>query len=182
MSTPETRPSYKLTRRARNAGITALIAASIGGYALYQRSSVSAQTLNGLQLSPVTITADATSEATPDLGLYRDGEYQGDSARAGHWGNVQVTAVIENGKLTNFKINDYPHSRSMSVEINQYALPYLMQEAVTAQNTSVDMISGATLTSEAFIQSLQSALDQAATSATLTPTPTATLGAAGTNL
>ena len=182
MSTPETRPPYKLTRRARNAGITALIAASIGGYALYQRSSVSAQALNGLQLSPISITTEVTPEATSDLGLYRDGEYQGNAVRAGRWGNVQVTAVIENGKLTNFKINDYPHSRSMSQEINQVALPYLMKEAVTVQSTSVDMVSGATLTSEAFIESLQSALDQAATGATLTPTTTPTLSAAGSSI
>src|SRR5436853_7912904 len=106
MSTQQTRRPYKLTSRARNVGISALIAASIGGYTLYQRSAVSAQMLNGLQTSPITITAEATSESTPDLGLYRDGEYLGDAARACHWGNVQVTASTEGGKVINFKVND----------------------------------------------------------------------------
>jgi uncharacterized protein with FMN-binding domain len=171
MPTQNTRQQSKFTRNARNVGISAIVAATIGGYALYQRSSVSA---SPFQLSPISIAAEATLEATPELstGIYHDGEYQGDSVRAGRWGNVQVTAIIENGNITDFKINDYPHSRSMSQRINQVALPYLMQETITAQSTTVDMISGATLTSEAFIQSLQSALDDASTAAMATATPT----------
>jgi uncharacterized protein with FMN-binding domain len=87
---------------------------------------------------------------------------------------VQVEAIISNGQLTDFKILDYPSDRSTSRRISQIAIPYLMQEAVQAQSASVDLISGATYTSEAFIQSLQSALDMAAAAQA---TPTATLTA-----
>lgn len=46
--------------------------------------------------------------------------------------------------------------------INNQAMPMLRSEAIQAQSANVDTVSGATMTSEAFIQSLQSALDQAA--------------------
>ncbi|HTP11237.1 MAG TPA: FMN-binding protein [Anaerolineae bacterium] len=40
-------------------------------------------------------------------------------------------------------------------------MPYLQSEAIQAQSANVDLISGATLTSEAFAESLQAALDNA---------------------
>ncbi len=56
----------------------------------------------------------------------------------------------------------YPNHTDRSVFINQQALPMLVQEVLAAQFTgSINMISGATNTSDAFIQSLQSALAQA---------------------
>src|SRR4051812_13339321 len=115
MSTQETRQHVKFARRARNWGISALVAATIGGYTLYQRSAVSADAVDRLPASAVSIIAQATPEATP--GLYIDGTYQGDSVQAGRWGNVQVTVIVENGQITNFKFSDYPHSRSMSQRI-----------------------------------------------------------------
>ena len=176
MSTQETRQHFKFARRARNWGISALVAATIGGYTLYQHSEVNADAVEPLQTGAISLLAQATPEATP--GLYLDGEYLGDSVQAGRWGNVQVTAIIENGAITDFKIDDYPHSRSTSQRISQVAIPYLMQEAIQAQSASVDIVSRATLTSDAFIQSLQSALDDASTGATATPTASTS----GTNL
>jgi hypothetical protein len=55
----------------------------------------------------------------------------------------------------------YPNDRNRSIEINQYADPLLTTEAIQAQSGQVDIISGATDTSEAFIQSLSAALTQA---------------------
>ena len=46
-------------------------------------------------------------------------------------------------------------------EINSYAVPILNQEAVDAQSANIDMVSGATYTSQGYIESLQSAIDQA---------------------
>ena len=45
--------------------------------------------------------------------------------------------------------------------INSYAAPMLRQESLTAQSARIDIVSGATYTSEGYAQSLQSALDQA---------------------
>jgi uncharacterized protein with FMN-binding domain len=90
---------------------------------------------------------------------YKDGTYTGDIANA-YYGNVQVAVTISGGKITNIKFLQYPDTHSTSVIINQQAMPYLQQEAIQAQSANVQLISGATFTSQAFIQSLQSALSQ----------------------
>ena len=56
---------------------------------------------------------------------------------------------------------EYPNERNRSIEINNYADPQLTSEAIQAQSANVDVISGATDSSEAFIQSLSNALSQA---------------------
>ncbi len=94
------------------------------------------------------------------VGMYKDGTYVGSSADA-YYGNVQVKAIVSGGKLTDVQFLDYPQSHQTSVYINQQAMPYLTQEAVQAQNANVNIISGATFTSQAFIQSLSVALTQA---------------------
>ena len=55
----------------------------------------------------------------------------------------------------------HPVAQGRDVEIAQYALPILMKETTTQQSAQIDMVSGATYTSEGYLQSLQSALDQA---------------------
>ena len=99
--------------------------------------------------------------ATP-AGQYKDGTYDGPVVDA-YYGNVQVEAIVQGGNITDVKFLDYPHDRRTSREINSQAMPWLTQEAVQVQNANVDLISGATFTSQAFVQSLQSALDQAHT-------------------
>lgn len=96
---------------------------------------------------------------TPTSG-YKDGEYTGITADA-YYGNVQVKAVIQGGRVTDVQFLDYPRDRRTSVLINSQTMPYLKTEAIRAQNAQVNIISGATLTSQAFIQSLHSALDKA---------------------
>ncbi len=93
-------------------------------------------------------------------GLYKDGQYTGPETDA-YYGSVQVEVTIQNGQISDVQFLDYPHDRRQSQRINSIAMPYLTQEAVQAQSANVNIISGATLTSEAFAQSLQSALDQA---------------------
>ncbi len=93
-------------------------------------------------------------------GQYKDGSYTGTVADA-YYGSVQVQASISGGKITDVTFLQYPNTHSESVYINQQAMPYLKQEAIKAQNANVDIVSGATFTSQAFIQSLTSALSQA---------------------
>lgn len=101
-----------------------------------------------------------TGPAPVSTGVYKDGTYTGDVADA-FYGNVQVQAVIQNGRITTVNFLQYPSDRQTSIEINSQAMPYLQQEAIQAQSANVDIVSGATETSGAFIQSLQSALNQA---------------------
>ncbi len=100
-----------------------------------------------------------TNTPTPTSG-YKDGTYTGNVTDA-TYGNVQVQTTITNGRITDVQFLQYPNDRRTSVEINSQAMPYLKQEAIQAQSAQVDIVSGATYTSQAFIQSLQSTLDKA---------------------
>jgi uncharacterized protein with FMN-binding domain len=113
---------------------------------------------------PATAPAiDTPTEALPSptaAGQYRDGQFTGPQEDA-FYGLVQVQAVIQNGQIADVKFLQYPSDRRTSQYINSIAMPYLTTEAVQAQSANVDIISGATLTSQAFAQSLQAALDSA---------------------
>ena len=77
------------------------------------------------------------------------------------WGPVQVAITVAGGKITAVDVPVYPDGNGRDREINADALPILVQSTLTAQNANIDMVSGATVTSTGYLQSLQSALDQA---------------------
>jgi uncharacterized protein with FMN-binding domain len=110
-------------------------------------------------LAPATPTSVPPPTARPN-GLYKDGAFTGTEVYA-FWGLVRVKAVIRNGKIADVQFLEYPSDRRTSQRINNVAMPYLKTEAVQVQSANVDIISGATLTSEAFAESLQAALDSA---------------------
>ena len=78
------------------------------------------------------------------------------------FGPVQVQVTIAGGKIAEITALQLPFDRQRSAEISQIVEPMLRSEALTAQSAQIDLISGATYTSDAYAQSLQSALDQAA--------------------
>ena len=91
---------------------------------------------------------------------FSDGKFPGRREYA-YYGFVRVTAIVRNGKLTDIQVPEFPRDNGRSRYINDIALPYLIQEAVSAQKATVDLISGATFTSLAFVKSLEEALAQA---------------------
>ena len=105
-------------------------------------------------------TPSIGSNTSQKQGNYRDGTYKGSVADA-FYGTIQVQAVIKGGRITDVKFLQYPNDQPNSVAINQQAMPYLRQEAIKAQDSQVDGVSGATDTSQAFVQSLSVALRQA---------------------
>lgn len=119
--------------------------------------SATSSSTNSGSTPPTTTSSSSNGVASAS---YKDGTFNGTTQNA-YWGNVQVAAVISGGKLTNVKVLQYPNSHSTSVYINQQALPYLKQEAVQAQTANIQIISGATFTSQAYIQSLTDALSAA---------------------
>ena len=74
---------------------------------------------------------------------------------------VQVEITVENGRITESTVLQVPWSNGKDQEINSHAVPILNSETVDAQSASIDMVSGATYTSQGYIGSLQSAIDQA---------------------
>ena len=93
-------------------------------------------------------------------GRYANGSYTGDSADA-YYGMVQVRAVVRGGRIADVQFLQHPGAHENSIFINTRAMPLLVQEAIQIQDAQVDGVSGATFTSEAFRQSLASALTQA---------------------
>ncbi len=79
------------------------------------------------------------------------------------YGNTEVQITISNGKITAVTALELP-TGGRSGQISSYVEPILSSEVLTAQSANIDIVSGATYTSEAYAQSLQSALDQAAVS------------------
>jgi uncharacterized protein with FMN-binding domain len=77
------------------------------------------------------------------------------------FGPIQVEVVLASGKITDIVALQLPTGRR-SGQISTYSAPILRQEALQAQSASIDTVSGATYTSDAYARSLQAALDQAA--------------------
>jgi hypothetical protein len=86
--------------------------------------------------------------------------YTGSVAQT-RWGPVQVEITVKSGKITKVDVVQYPDGNQHDAEINDYALPVLVQETIKAQSADIDMVSGATVTSDGYVRSLQAALDEA---------------------
>ena len=84
----------------------------------------------------------------------------GDAAQT-RYGAVQVQLEVTGSTITNVSILQYPDQDGRDLQISNFSLPQLIQDTLDSQGDSVSMVSGATYTSEGYLQSLQSALDQA---------------------
>jgi uncharacterized protein with FMN-binding domain len=127
---------------------------------LPNNSTNSSSSGRGSSTSVVPATSGTTNTPGTPGSLYKDGSYTGSVADA-QWGYIQVKAIISNGKITDVQFLQYPNERNRSIMINNYADPQLTSEAIAAQSANVDIVTGATDTSQAFIQSLSDALSQA---------------------
>jgi hypothetical protein len=77
------------------------------------------------------------------------------------WGPVQVQISVAGGRITDIRALQQPHGNDRDAEINSYALPQLREQVLQAQNAHIDGVSGATVTSGGYIESLQAAMDAA---------------------
>jgi uncharacterized protein with FMN-binding domain len=77
------------------------------------------------------------------------------------WGPVQVRLTVDGGTITDVTVVEYPSGNGRDQQINARAIPILVQETLDAQSADIDMVSGATVTSEGYVESLQAALDKA---------------------
>jgi uncharacterized protein with FMN-binding domain len=76
------------------------------------------------------------------------------------WGPIQVTVKVKGKKILAISAT-YPTERPRSQFINSQAIPWLRQEVLQAQSANIQLIGGATMTSQAYSMSLQAALNQA---------------------
>jgi uncharacterized protein with FMN-binding domain len=76
------------------------------------------------------------------------------------YGNAQVRVTVSGGKITKIEALQLQGNDPKSVAISSYAEPLLRASALSRQSADIDMVSGATYTSESYKASLQSALDK----------------------
>lgn len=88
------------------------------------------------------------------------GTFTGTSVQT-RFGPVQVQITVANGSITDVTALQLTDKDQRSVSISNRAAPVLRQEVLAAQSANVQGVSGATYTSDGYLSSLQSALDQA---------------------
>ena len=106
--------------------------------------------------APVAPVAPAAPAAPGAPG----GSFTGSSVGT-QYGSVQVQVVVVNGKITDVKALHLTDDGGRSIQISNSAAPILRSEVLSSQSARVATVGGATYTSEAYLTSLQSALDQA---------------------
>jgi uncharacterized protein with FMN-binding domain len=135
--------------------------------------AVSRGTPAPIATSPATPTPSASQEgpagsppvppsatsATPAPTARATQQVDGDVVST-QFGDVQVRLVETGGKIVDVQALQLPFDRRRSNEISNYSEPILHDEALQAQSAKIDTVSGATYTSEAYRESLQSALDR----------------------
>jgi uncharacterized protein with FMN-binding domain len=104
--------------------------------------------------------AGGSTGTTTTSGSAKAGTYMGTATQT-RYGTVQVQVTVANGQVTNVLALQYPSGNPHSSSISQFAVPTLINETLQAQTAQINAVSGATYTSQGFVQSLQSALVQA---------------------
>lgn len=124
-------------------------------------SSQSSEVINSTK-TPTSAegSASPTASQIKSTSGYKDGEYTGD-AKDAIYGKIQVKLTIKNGKITDVVFLTYPNDVPHTREVSAMSLPILKQETIQAQTAKIDNVTGATQTTDGYIQSVQSALDKA---------------------
>lgn len=116
------------------------------------------------QPAPAPNSAGSTTGGTVSggqgTGTCTAAEVTGPVART-EWGPVQVAAKVQNGRVCSVRTIQYPDGDRKSVSINARALPAIEQQVLAVGDASFDGVSGATVTTEGYRDSLQAILDQA---------------------
>src|SRR4051794_7275636 len=101
--------------------------------------------------TPVATAVSTTSSSSSGKTVTGD-------AISTQYGDVQLRVTISGGKITNIQAVQLPSNDPKSIEIASYAEPLLRQSALSKQSANVDIVSGATYTSDGYRSALQSAL------------------------
>jgi uncharacterized protein with FMN-binding domain len=109
--------------------------------------------------SPAATPSSGSTTASPKSSTTSK-SYTGQSVNT-QFGSVQVRISVTGGKLTDVTPLHLTDFGGRSVQISNYAVPILRKEVLSAQSSHVNSVGGATYTSEAYLSSLQSALDTA---------------------
>ena len=106
--------------------------------------------------APPSRSSSSPSTTVPGTRRTVDGDDE-----TNRFGDVQVRVTLMGTQIVDVQALTLPSDRERSAEISDYAGPRLRQEVLKAQSANIDLVTGATFTSESYRRSLQSALDKA---------------------
>jgi uncharacterized protein with FMN-binding domain len=144
---------------AGTAGTAGTTKSATGSSTGTSTSGTSSGTSAGTSSSGSTSSTGSTGSTTSSSGL-KDGSFTGQAVDT-RYGAVQVAITVSGGQITDVSVPQYPNTERRDEQINAQAIPILVSETKSAQSAQIDMVSGATFTSDGYTQSLQSAIDQA---------------------
>lgn len=135
-------------------------AATAYGHAIPAQPTTTTSPTSSTTTAPTTM-APASAPAAPTASALADGTWTG-KAVTHRFGSVTVTITVQGGRIAAVSERVIDDGQRKSQSINARAVPTLRSEVVAASSAEVGSVSGATYTSRAYLTSLQSALDQAA--------------------
>lgn len=124
----------------------------------YRTSTMGPGSSGSIQIG--TTGPDAAAGGTAGSDASGAQTYDGSVAQT-RWGPVQVRIHVSNRKIIKINVLQIPDGNRHDREINQYAIPILHDETLQAQSAQIDTVSGATVTSDGYRESLQAAMDAA---------------------
>jgi uncharacterized protein with FMN-binding domain len=154
------RTSLDAVAPTASAGSTGTGPTGTGGTSSGASNAASGSTASSTPSSSPSASASASSGPGSSASGLNDGTFTGAEAET-RYGPVQVRITVSGGRITDVQVPEYPTESQRDQQINSTAVPQLVTETKDAQSAKIDMVSGATYTSEGYLQSLQSALDQA---------------------
>lgn len=105
-------------------------------------------------------SSSSSASSTTGASAKAVGTYAGSVVQT-RFGSVQVQITVKAGKITDVTALQLTDAERKSVQISNRAAPLLRTEVLAAQSADVQTVSGATVTSDAYLNSLQAALDAA---------------------
>ena len=111
--------------------------------------------------SPMKMKAKASTSPTAGSGMSTATRTITGAVETTMYGPMQVKVTLEGQKITNVSVVQETNDGQESQQIDSFSIPKLTAETLAAQSARIDTVSGATTTSQGYIGSLQSALDQA---------------------
>jgi uncharacterized protein with FMN-binding domain len=114
------------------------------------KSTAAIGALGAMVLAGVSGQAHAASTTVTYKGTVIDTRY----------GPIEAVIKVKSKKITNVKVLASPDSERSEFLVEQ-ASPILKQEVLQAQSAKIDLVTGATVSSEAFVMSLKTAIKKA---------------------
>lgn len=121
---------------------------------------ITAPSTNGTSVGSGSGNAGAPTDSSTGSSTVSAGTYTGRSVST-RFGDVQVQITVADGQITAITPLQLTDRDRRSMQISNQAAPILRDEVLSAQSANVRMVAGATYTSEGYLTSIQSAIDQA---------------------